>query len=193
MNQKIIGEYIARKRKEKNLTQGQLAEILNVSNKTVSKWENGKSMPDYSIILKLCEELDVSLRELFDGEDSNLENKNTYTDEQILDLLERTRSLEKRVDKLFGIFEYDWIKLGLRVLLYFLIFASIDTGLSYIYSLIPQDGIADISILNRLFGNERIWMWTTMNFFVRFEQTIWLTFAVFMLNIGFDYWVKRTQ
>ena len=61
MNQTAIGSYIARKRKEQNLTQEQLAEQLGVSNKTISKWENGKCMPDYSIIQKLCEALHVTL------------------------------------------------------------------------------------------------------------------------------------
>lgn len=54
MNQAAIGSYIARKRKEKNLTQEQLAEHIGVSNKTISKWENSKRMPDYSILQKLC-------------------------------------------------------------------------------------------------------------------------------------------
>lgn len=70
MNQTAIGSYIARKRKEQNLTQEQLAEQLGVSNKTVSKWENGKCMPDYSIIQTLCEALHVTLPELMDGEDA---------------------------------------------------------------------------------------------------------------------------
>ena len=52
MNQIIVGQFIALKRKEKNLTQGQLAEILNISNKAISKWETGKSMPDYSLIVR---------------------------------------------------------------------------------------------------------------------------------------------
>ena len=50
MNQTAIGSYIAHKRREQNLTQEQLAQQLGVSNKTISKWENGKCMPDYSII-----------------------------------------------------------------------------------------------------------------------------------------------
>ena len=70
MNQTAIGSYIARKRKEQNLTQEQLAEQLSVSNKTISKWENGKCMPDYSIIQKLCEAIHVTLPELMDGEDA---------------------------------------------------------------------------------------------------------------------------
>lgn len=56
MNQLVTGKFISLKRKEKNLTQAQLAEKLGVSNKTVSKWETGKCMPDYSIVKCLCEE-----------------------------------------------------------------------------------------------------------------------------------------
>ena len=67
MNQTAIGSYIARKRKEQNLTQEQLAEQLSVSNKTIYKWENGKCMPNYSIIQKLCEAIHVTLPELMDS------------------------------------------------------------------------------------------------------------------------------
>ena len=69
MNQTTIGKYIARKRKEQNLTQEQLAQQPGVSNKTIYKWENGKCMPDYSIIHKLCDALHVTRPELMDGED----------------------------------------------------------------------------------------------------------------------------
>ena len=61
MNQTAIGSYIARKRREQNLTQEQLAQQLGVSNKTISKWENGKCMPDYSIIEPLCDALHVDV------------------------------------------------------------------------------------------------------------------------------------
>ena len=87
MNQTAIGSYNARKRKEQNLTQEQLAEKLSVSNKTISKWENGKSMPDYSMIEQLCKELSVTLPELMDGEDAAEDSVRVYDDEQILDLL----------------------------------------------------------------------------------------------------------
>ena len=50
MNQLLVGKFITQKRKEKNLTQEQLAEKIGVSNKTISKWETGKCMPDYSVI-----------------------------------------------------------------------------------------------------------------------------------------------
>lgn len=191
MNQKTVGEYISRKRKEKNMTQAQLAEALNVSNKTISKWENGNSMPDYGVVLELCKTLDISLKELLDGKDREASDTNMYTDEQVLELLERTRSLEKKVDRLFGIFRYESVKLGLRLMLYLCIFASIDTGLNYMYALIPQDGIANISIMNFLFGDEH--GWTLFNYFDNFEDTIWFAFIVFMINVVFDYWVKNKR
>ena len=83
MNQTTIGKYIARKRKEQNLTQEQLAQQLGVSNKTIYKWETGKCMPDYSIIHKLCDALHVTLPELMDGEDAAEDRVRVYDDAQI--------------------------------------------------------------------------------------------------------------
>ena len=103
MNQTAIGNYIAKKRREKNLTQEQLAEKLGVSNKTISKWENGKCMPDYGIIEQLCEELSVTLSELMDGEDAAEDSGRVYDDEQILDLLRRTQELERQKGILYGV------------------------------------------------------------------------------------------
>ena len=102
MNQTAIGGYIARKRKEQNLTQEQLAQQLGVSNKTISKWENGKCMPDYSIIQTLCDALHVTLPELMDGEDAAEDSVRVYDDEQILDLLRRTQELERQKGVLCG-------------------------------------------------------------------------------------------
>ena len=60
MNQEAIGKFIAACRKEKNLTQMQLAEKLNITNRAVSKWETGKSCPDVSIMMKLCDILGIT-------------------------------------------------------------------------------------------------------------------------------------
>ena len=103
MNQTAIGSYIAKKRREMNLTQEQFAEKLGVSNKTISKWENGKCMPDYSIIQELCETLSISLPELMDGEDEAEDSVRVYDDEQILDLIRRTQELERHKGILYGI------------------------------------------------------------------------------------------
>ena len=103
MNQKNTGNFIAKKRKEQNLTQEQLAEKLGVSNKAVSKWETGKCMPDYSVVKDLCAELKVTISELMDGEEADEKSVRTYDDEQILDLLKRTQELEKQKVTLTGI------------------------------------------------------------------------------------------
>lgn len=103
MNQVAIGKFISKKRKEKNLTQEQLAEKLGVSNKTVSKWETGKCMPDYSVVKSLCDELEITVAELMDGEDADAKSVRTYDDEQIMGLLKRTQELEKQKNLLYGI------------------------------------------------------------------------------------------
>lgn len=68
MNQEKIGKFIAELRKEHNLTQEQLAEILGVSNRSVSRWENGKNMPDVSLFIPICELFSISVNELIVGE-----------------------------------------------------------------------------------------------------------------------------
>ncbi len=68
MDQQKIGGFLKKLRKEKNLTQGQLAEQLNVSGRTVSRWETGSNMPDISILVELAEFYDVSIPEIIDGE-----------------------------------------------------------------------------------------------------------------------------
>ena len=102
MNQIEIGQFITKKRKEKNLTQEQLAELLNVSNKTISKWECGKCMPDYSLIEPLCKELGVSISELLNG--SEAENSTPPTEnDKVLQLVKDVERLkkEKTLPKLY--------------------------------------------------------------------------------------------
>lgn len=103
MNQLTTGKFIAQKRKEKNLTQEQLAEKLGVSNKTISKWETGKCMPDYSVVKTLCEELEITVAELMDGENAEEKSFRAYDDEQIIELLRRTQELEKQKNVLYRI------------------------------------------------------------------------------------------
>ena len=84
MNQEKIGKFIAKCRKDKDLTQRDLSEKLGVSNRAVSKWENGISMPDLSIMKSLCDELDITINELFDGEKS----QNKIPDDNIVATIE---------------------------------------------------------------------------------------------------------
>ena len=96
MSQQDIGRFIAEKRRAKNLTQEQLAELLGVSNKTISKWETGKSMPDYSIVELLCKELNISISELLAGKEKESEGTPIYTEEQVALLLYKTQQMENK-------------------------------------------------------------------------------------------------
>lgn len=93
MNQIMIGKFIAERRKRVNLTQMQLAEKLGITDKAISKWERGVSMPDTSIMLELCDILCISVNELLRGEKSDMENDN-QKNEQLL--LEMAKELEKK-------------------------------------------------------------------------------------------------
>ena len=102
MEQRNIGNFIAAKRREQNLTQEQLADRLGVSNKTVSKWENGKCTPDYSVIELLCKELGITLAELLDREEKEPNSIRVYDEEQVKSLLEKLQNLEKGYKYAFG-------------------------------------------------------------------------------------------
>lgn len=83
MNQQKTGSFLKELRKEKNLTQEQLAELFNVSSRSVSRWETGTNLPDLSILVELADYYDVDIREIIDGErtknDMNKETKETLT------------------------------------------------------------------------------------------------------------------
>ena len=93
MDQIKIGRFIAERRKGQGLTQMQLAERLDVTDRAVSKWENGRSMPDTSLMLDLCEILAISVNELLIGEKIVME-QNDQKNEQLL--LDMAKELEKK-------------------------------------------------------------------------------------------------
>jgi len=104
MDQKRIGAFIAQCRKEKNLTQMQLAERLGITNQAVSKWENGRGMPDVSLLQPLCDVLGISLNELFSGEHISTEEYKGKAEENISKLYkEKQISNLKPVKYLFSI------------------------------------------------------------------------------------------
>lgn len=97
MNTIKTGQLIAAKRREKGLTQEKLAEKIGVTNKTVSKWETGKCMPDYAVVPALCKELEITAGELLSGEESEVRD-----DSQLLDALQRIQKLERERGQLMG-------------------------------------------------------------------------------------------
>ena len=86
MNQTKTGTFISECRKEKRMTQAQLAEKLNITDRAVSKWETGKSMPDSSVMLELCEILGITVNELLSGERIDMESYEKKADENLIAL-----------------------------------------------------------------------------------------------------------
>lgn len=97
MNQEKIGKFIAECRKQEGLTQMQLAERLNVTDRAVSKWETGRAMPDSSIMLDLCNVLKISIGDLFNGGKLSMENKKEELEKELLQMLKKKEEADKRL------------------------------------------------------------------------------------------------
>ena len=97
MDQVKIGKFIAACRKQENLTQAQLAEKLNITNRAVSKWETGKALPDSSIMLALCDILKISVNELLNGERISMENNNQTNEKLLLDMAKELEQKNKTI------------------------------------------------------------------------------------------------
>lgn len=132
MNQDKIGKFIAYCRKNKNLTQQQLAEKIGVSNRSVSKWENGKCMPDLSLFKPLCELLDITINELLSGE--KIEN-NDYTNKlenNILKTIEYSNSKNKKINNTLGI---GLLLFGFLIIITAIAIFPIESSWSSVYSI----------------------------------------------------------
>ena len=97
MNQVKIGKFIAECRKKTNLTQMQLAEKLNITDRAVSKWETGRAMPDSSIMLELCDVLGITVNDLLSGEVVVMENYNKELENNLLEIVKEKEEADKRL------------------------------------------------------------------------------------------------
>ena len=97
MDQIKIGRFIAECRKKQNLTQIQLAEKLNITDRAVSKWETGKAMPDSSIMLDLCDVLGISVNDLLCGEVVAMDNYNKELENNLLEIIKQKEQADKRL------------------------------------------------------------------------------------------------
>lgn len=132
MDQIKIGKFIAACRKKKNLTQMQLAEKLNITDRAVSKWERGKAMPDSSIMLALCDVLNISVNDLLCGEVVTVENYNRELENNLLEMIRQKEQADKHLLalewvigimtvvillSLVGVASYVQMETGLRIML----------------------------------------------------------------------------
>ena len=97
MDQVKIGRFIADCRKKQKLTQMQLAERLNLTDRAVSKWETGKAMPDSSIMLDLCAILNISVNDLLCGEVVTMDNYNKESEKILLEMVKQKEEADKRL------------------------------------------------------------------------------------------------
>ena len=97
MNLLKIGKFIAEQRKKNCLTQMQLAEKLNITDRAVSKWETGKSLPDSSIMLELCQILNISVNDLLSGEVVTMDNYNKELENNLLEMVKQKQEADKRL------------------------------------------------------------------------------------------------
>ena len=131
MDQIKVGKFISEKRKEAKLTQSELAEKLNITDRAISKWENGKSMPDSGIISELCKILNITITDLFSGRVVDMKNKEKIIEENILEAIKQKEASDKRLLDLE-------IILGVTVITFFIIIVF---AISYFTDtkMIPED------------------------------------------------------
>lgn len=97
MDQIKIGKFISKKRKEKNITQEKLAEKLYITDRAISKWENGICMPDTGTIPELCKILDITINDLFSGEVIDMKDNEKKLEENILELAKQKEEKDKQL------------------------------------------------------------------------------------------------
>jgi len=97
MDQAKIGKFIAERRKSVHLTQMQLAEKLQITDRAVSKWENGRAMPDSSVMLPLCEILEITVNDLLSGEVVTVNNYNKELERNLLEMVRQKEEADKRM------------------------------------------------------------------------------------------------
>lgn len=111
MNQEKIGRFIASCRKECGYTQAALGEKLGITDRAVSKWETGKSIPDVSIMIELCNLLKISVNELLTGEHIAMENYKEKAEENLLELQEKKVKAQK------SLFRTELVLIAIAILL----------------------------------------------------------------------------
>lgn len=97
MDQEKIGKFISQLRKNKKMTQAELAEKMGVTDRSISKWETGRGLPDASIMIPLCELLGINVNELLSGEKIDMKDYNKKAEENLIELKEISEKNNKRL------------------------------------------------------------------------------------------------
>ena len=143
MDQIKIGKFISKCRKEKKLTQAQLAERLCITDKAISKWERGIAMPDSAIMLDLCKALDINVNDLLNGEKISEEDKHRKTEELLLEMTRKEEMQRKRL------FVTSWSLFVIWLLFFFFVVA---TFVAFVDDLLTLNILIIVSFIFYLVG-----------------------------------------
>lgn len=153
MNQEKIGKYIKEKRKIKKITQEQLSEILGVSNKAISNWENGKNMPDLALFKPLCETLGITINELLSGEDIKKDKYIDKLEENIINVIDDNNKKNIKLKRILALLSISI----LLIIVIFLLLVTIQINLEYKYTNITCENTNEkIKIISK--GNSTMYM-----------------------------------
>ena len=156
MDQVKIGRFIAEKRKEQGLTQAQLAEALGITDRAVSKWETGRSLPDASIMLELCELLKITVNDLLNGEVVSVEKYNAAMEKNLLEMVRQKEEKDRQLLK---------IEVVLGVVSVLFLLATVTVGAFFMKLGQPK------WVFFLLFGIGIVQFLICMTFALRIEQT----------------------
>ncbi len=147
MDQEKIGKFIAECRRKKKITQSQLAETLGVTDRSISKWENGHCMPDVSLFKPLCQELDITINELLSGEKIKKEEYQEKFEDNIIKFVDKVKKEDKKASD---------AKLFVMILIIIIsLFIAYVIGLN-IYNHIKEDIHYDSRIMNCHFEKDKL-------------------------------------
>lgn len=177
MNQEKIGKFIAECRKKKNLTQNELAEILGVTEKSISNWENGRNMPDLSLFKPLCDELNITINDLISGEKIEKEEYQEKFEENIVNTIDYST---KRLKKYSSVISLIFIIFGLFISLSAIMIFPSESSWGSIYSVF---GILVFMIGMSRISHEMKWYKRLMFLFLVFFGTMGILIFTDYVNV----------
>jgi len=167
MDQEKIGKFIAELRKEKNMTQQELADKLGVTDRAISHWENGRRLPDYSLLKDLCDTLSITINELFLGEKISDKDYKMKADENLMNALENSNfSLQEKIDY----FKKKWKKDNSFGLTIGMIIILGVIGLGYIYDALYALLGAIIGFVFSIYEYNRMMIYVENNAYKKIEK-----------------------
>ena len=181
MNQEKIGKFILECRKEKNLTQTELAEKLGVTDKSISNWENGRNMPDLSLFRPLCEILDISINDLISGEKISKDKYQEILEENIITTIDYTNKKILIKNNIIGII---FLAFGIIITITAMSIFPSESSWGCLYSIfgISMSLIGIMVLTNKLKLSKKIIIW--FSYFILSILMLIIVDYVSVINIG---------